>query len=109
MTRYKEKIEIVEDDLFYSYIDIKHSLKKKVIEINRNDIEKITYLENCNKITLYGNIYTKGELDNKDKEQKIDSFVMYGYFVPDILRWFEDVGMKIEYLFCLNSDGKKSM
>ena len=49
-------------------------MKKKVIEINRNDIEKITYLENCNKITLYGNIYTKGEFDNKDKEQKIDSF-----------------------------------
>ena len=74
--RIKEKIETNEEELVYSYYNILKPKETKKVYIKLNELTKITYMEDINKIHLYGNIYISETIKGIERERKLNDFIL---------------------------------
>lgn len=122
ITRKKEKLSFEENKIIYEYkyflpmlnnetqknkICYKNIKNKDLlykIEIDKEKIEKITYIDDVQKIKIYGeikNIILNSKTNEIIEENLSEEFVFYNYFKPDFIIFLEKENIKVEYLFCL--------
>ena len=120
ITRKKEILFFEENKLIYDYKDylsllldskirkenLKNTRKYDIlfkVEMPKEKIEKITYIDDVQKIKLYGE-FKKLLINKKTKEILdelfIDEFTLYNYYKPDLINFLEKENIKVEYLFC---------
>ena len=103
LNRIKEEINVEDNILTYSYKELSKPNTNITVLFDRTKIEKIVYSDDTNKMIIYGDIFHTLKNKEIEQEKNINDFVMYGYFKPDLLRWFEEKNVKIEYMFCFDN------
>lgn len=102
LDRVNEKIEITEEELIYSFAPLLKPKSIKKIFIKTKELTKITFMEDISKMHLYGNVYMSEMKHGIEREIKLEDFVLYDYFNPSLIKYFDKKEIAIEYLFCFD-------